>query len=368
MLIPDPEPDDPWRLRLKLLDFGVAKVTSSTTGNLRENTQNSTLLGTPHYMAPEQCRQSNSATAKADVYSLGVIMYELLSGKVPFDSDSATDLMAKHMYEPVPPLQSLVPELPSQLVDIVDRMLQKEPAKRPSMETLTGLLESAAAQFQGLRNSDAQRRQGILIGANPGDTAEDHAPVGTMLVGSTDGTKPVRPSRLRQGLAATAVLSLLGLGLWWALTPRKPLTHPPGEVGTQGPKAATSSTVGNSTLQTAVPDLVHFVLTTEPTGAQVIRTDTEELLGQTPWRGESARGAGTLVVRIQLPNYESKLIPFSRTKDSEQHEVLRAMLPATPNNSVIPPSETETPAKASTKRTKKGNRVRMRPQEPEVEE
>ena len=368
MLIPDPEPDDPWRLRLKLLDFGVAKVTTSMTGNLRENTQNSTLLGTPHYMAPEQCRQSNSATAKADVYSLGVIMYELLSGKVPFDSDSATDLMAKHMYEPVPPLPSLVPELPSQLVDIVDRMLQKEPTKRPSMEALTGLLESAAAQFQGLRNSDAQRRQAILIGANPGDTAPDHTPVGTMLVGSTDGTKPVRPSRQRQWFAATTVLSLLGLVLWWVLTPRKPPTTRPEEVGSHGSKAAAHSTVGTATPQPAVTDLVHFVLTTEPPGAQVIRTDTEEQLGQTPWRGEAARGAGTLVVRIQLPNYESKLIPFSRTKDSEHHEVLRAMSPATLDNRVTAPTETEVSTKASTKRTKKGNRVRVRPQEPEVEE
>jgi hypothetical protein len=189
-----------------------------------------------------------------------------------------------------------------------------------------------------------------------------------MLVGSTDGTKPVRPTRLRQWLAATAVLSLLGLVLWWVLTPRKPLAHRPVEVGTQGPKSAASATVDKPTPQPAVTDLVHFVLTTEPAGAQVIRTDTEELLGQTPWRGESARGAGTLVVRIQLPNYESKLIPFSRTKDSEQHEVLRALSPPTPDNRVIAPSETETPAKTSTKRTKKGNRVRVRPQEPEVEE
>ena len=51
MLIPDPEPDDPWRLRLKLLDFGVAKVTTSTTGNPRENTQNSTLLGTQQVLS-----------------------------------------------------------------------------------------------------------------------------------------------------------------------------------------------------------------------------------------------------------------------------------------------------------------------------
>ncbi|MFO0578923.1 MAG: serine/threonine-protein kinase [Polyangia bacterium] len=91
MLIPDPELDDPLRIRLKLLDFGVAKLGSSlASGEVGvAATQNSLVVGTPEYMSPEQCRNSGKVTGKADVYSLGVILFESHPWHFPVENSTA---------------------------------------------------------------------------------------------------------------------------------------------------------------------------------------------------------------------------------------------------------------------------------------
>ena len=112
--------------RLALADFGIAKMLESPTGL----TATGMVVGTPIYMAPEQA-QGKPATPASDRYALAVLAYELLSGKPPFDGESALALMHQHVTAPAPLLSSAVYGLPAGLDPVFEQALAKEPERRP---------------------------------------------------------------------------------------------------------------------------------------------------------------------------------------------------------------------------------------------
>ena len=118
--------------RVKILDFGVAKISEG----LGDQTRTGMVMGTPAYMAPEQCREAKLATDRSDVYSLGVILYQVLAGQPPFVGEYAGDVMAMQMMQEPPPLSQFCPRLQRQVVSFVHRLLEKKPALRPGMEEI----------------------------------------------------------------------------------------------------------------------------------------------------------------------------------------------------------------------------------------
>ena len=148
MLVADP--DVPGGIRTKIMDFGIAKVFADEDSPLSQDeapthvrTNQRTRLGTPTYMSPEQLLASSSVTPAADVYSLGVMLYELLLGKPPFDGER---IEWKHARELPAELIELRPELPTSLCNLVHRMLEKPPESRPSMrEVEQGLASLSSA-------------------------------------------------------------------------------------------------------------------------------------------------------------------------------------------------------------------------------
>src|SRR5581483_6658978 len=117
---------------VKVLDFGIAKLKQVTpTDKSHTLTEVGTIIGTPPYMSPEQCR-GKELDACSDIYSLGIILYEMLCGEPPFGGDTAVEIVAKHLKDTPQPLRELRPEIPAALERVVMRSLEKDPARRPS--------------------------------------------------------------------------------------------------------------------------------------------------------------------------------------------------------------------------------------------
>ena len=125
MLVTESDPESGTRERVKLLDFGIAKLGGASQGVNKSNTQTDAVLGSPEYMSPEQCKGGVNIDQKADLYSLGVIMFRLLSGRLPFNAEGVGALMAMHIYEKVPDLKPLAPDAPPELVALIEKMLSK---------------------------------------------------------------------------------------------------------------------------------------------------------------------------------------------------------------------------------------------------
>ncbi len=116
----------PDRDLVKVVDFGMAKLPMALA---RLVTLRSTLFGTPQYMAPERAKGQPVSPA-TDVYALGVMTYEMLAGRRPFEADEVPTLLRKHAYDPVPPL----PDVPAAVETVLLEALSKKPAQRPSAE------------------------------------------------------------------------------------------------------------------------------------------------------------------------------------------------------------------------------------------
>ena len=119
---------------VKLLDFGIAKIADAAEGGDKRKalTKTGMIFGTPQYMSPEQIRGSG-VDHRTDIYSLGVILYHLLTGELPFAAENPMGMLTKHLMEPPRPMRSVRPGLdcPPQLESLVLRCLEKEPERRP---------------------------------------------------------------------------------------------------------------------------------------------------------------------------------------------------------------------------------------------
>jgi serine/threonine-protein kinase len=114
---------------VKILDFGIAKVATSETG--KQLTKTGMIFGTPQYMSPEQAA-GTGVDARTDIYSLGIIMYEMLCGHVPFEADTFMGVLTKHLYEePIPPRRLVPPvEIPKHVEAVLLKAISKKPEKR----------------------------------------------------------------------------------------------------------------------------------------------------------------------------------------------------------------------------------------------
>jgi serine/threonine-protein kinase len=128
---------------VKLLDWGLLKLTSaqSSVSSGKYRTLAGSVMGTPVYMSPEQARASDQVDFRTDIYALGVMAYELLSGVVPFKKGSSIDTLLAHQDEPVPSLQQKCPALPDELVQLIEAMLSKEPDGRPTLAAVRAVIK-----------------------------------------------------------------------------------------------------------------------------------------------------------------------------------------------------------------------------------
>lgn len=169
---------------LKLTDFGIAKDTDVTalTG------ANST-IGTAAYMSPEQCKGDRDLTNKSDLYSLGIVMYELLTGKKPFTADTSIDMFLKHVNEkPIRPCR-IVEDLPVWLDNLVTHLMEKNKDKRPLDATTVGRM---------LAEIEEKVRSGASVGAEVANARTIDRPVGAIDDADRDAARSLRTGKKKK--------------------------------------------------------------------------------------------------------------------------------------------------------------------------
>ena len=192
---------------VKLADFGIARATDQSS-----ITQVGSVLGTAAYLAPEQAR-GEEAGPRADLYSLGVVTYQLLSGRLPYEANSLSELALKQQREPPPPVDEINPHVPPELADAVAMALSLDKEDRPASAAL--LADAIAAGARGIEPATNART------ANLGGTAATRV--------LSDRGAPTAQTRVATGPATARTRQL---------EPRRAPAYPPPPVGTYEPRRA----------------------------------------------------------------------------------------------------------------------------------
>ena len=226
---------------VKLVDFGIAKLTDTSNAHL---TQTGTVMGTPAYMSPEQAAGDSSIDARSDIYSLGVTMFQMVTGKLPFADagPSFGRILAAHLQQAPPLPRTLNPDVPAELEEIVLKTLEKSPDDRyPSMselhDALLGCMERLGISAELPRIGERQpsaAEQGIRT-ARQSDPAATPARGATLPRSRTVAAEPPRRRRVGPALLIGAVagvaIAIAALLLVWspwstAPEPQKPRPVP----------------------------------------------------------------------------------------------------------------------------------------------
>ncbi|HEX8502431.1 MAG TPA: serine/threonine-protein kinase [Pyrinomonadaceae bacterium] len=181
----------------KVLDFGIAKI-QQTERSVHETdpglTAPNLIIGTPQYMSPEQCSQASDIDARSDIYSFGVIIYELLAGHVPFTGDSPTAIMMKHIQEPPPSILEERKDLPAEVGRVIARALAKRPEDRfQKASELAAALAATAAEPAPL--AEAAAAAAVLDTERIGSPTSPNEPARTTVVAAEDDEATVVGAR-----------------------------------------------------------------------------------------------------------------------------------------------------------------------------
>lgn len=370
MIVPDPTMAT--GERVKLLDFGIAKLGAQNAREDQPRTKTGLSMGTPVYMSPEQCRGAKTLDGKADVYSLGVMMYQLLSGQLPFDAEADGAIFGMHLYEEPPPLLQRAPHVSRPVAALVHHMLRKRAEERPSAQDVVEVLtEMAAAVLPTTARPSAK----LHIVASPslsnpwgvpdptpspvrrtaGQFAARHsARLRHMLLGLTErspwSTKHA-PSQSNQSDVPDSNPSTLGRSagqfavrhsarlrhMLLGLTERSPWltkhTTPRQRLVGIGAGAlllflliisGITASVRSPAPQvvTAQQAKIHWQIKSTPTGARVIRKNDQVVLGQTPWTQEGPAENNTLELVLRLEGYKDRPLRLDRNRDLNLDETL----------------------------------------------
>jgi tRNA A-37 threonylcarbamoyl transferase component Bud32 len=290
---------------VKLLDFGIAKLTDVGEGVTLQKTAAGTIMGTPEYMSSEQAA-GRSVDYRSDIYSFGVILYELCAGKRPFEAKSYGELVIKHMTI-VPRRPSRTKDLPHHIPDeleaLVMHCLEKEPEQRPQT------MHEVETRLRAIADKHGSELETFVHG------------------------KP-RASRRTALFATLALMCVLGisLGAWAALKGR-------GGAPAVPPAAAMTGRT------------VEVAFDSTPPGAEVVRVGDGKVLGQTPFAARLDRAAQPAAVEFRLAGHA----PLRR--DAPLTEDVRVVVTLAPV--AAPP--TSAPATAPATAPTAGHPVAARP-------
>jgi eukaryotic-like serine/threonine-protein kinase len=334
---------------VKILDFGIAKL--SDRSGPTSHTRTGSILGTPIYMSPEQCRGISNIDHRTDIYALGGILFEMLTGRPPFVKEAPGDLLIAHVSEAPPSPSSFQPAIPPELDRLVLRMLAKAPDDRPpTMEAVSREL----APFQAAASTPAGPGLTLHLDTPAPLPASPSSPSagGTRLLPENRQSRPnpkststlghtaselmasqrVRPPRrtgmwlLIGGLAATGVAVAVlrpdqtlhkGAGEDPTTIARATLAHqqavPPPRPSIEVPPAPTDTPAAAA--PAAAPAKVTLVITSQPAGAALWFGDASEPRGKTPVRLVLARAKDPVRATLKADGYVDRTIVVDADRD-----------------------------------------------------
>jgi hypothetical protein len=359
---------------VKVMDFGIAALVRPDE-DATKLTQTGLALGTPSYMSPEQL-MAQPLDLRTDLYSVGVVLFEMLVGRTPFQADTPMAMALKHVNEPLPPVGEARPDLAlrGDVQAALERFTAKKPADRPpSARHAVALLESldphavdgASLPGTGARDGaeqDAPRRDVLvdsmaetapLVATPPPVPAATHAPSSpTPALKATVQARPPTPhpagaprgrSRARvawtlAGAVAVVVLALAGeterLSGWLSGVPGDPGNQTTGDstvhagegavvpgLPSSVPAPAVQPAGASSASDGGVLEVTLEVVSTPP-GAQVFLGRT--VLGVTPLRHQVAPGGAPTLLRLELPGHQPAEVSVTPTRSQTVDVSLRA--------------------------------------------
>jgi serine/threonine-protein kinase len=173
---------------VKVLDFGISKVAATDAGPGTGLTSTATIMGTPCFMSPEQLRSTRDVDGRTDIWSIGAILFALLTGVPPYDGESNADVSAKIIRDPARPLRMVRPDAPADLEAIVLRCLEKHPAARFADVAQLAAALGAVGQRESIK-ALAARVARVATGAAPTQISTRAASAGAPAGGAAGGTR-----------------------------------------------------------------------------------------------------------------------------------------------------------------------------------
>jgi serine/threonine-protein kinase len=230
---------------VKVLDFGISK--SLDTGSAMSLTRTTSVMGSPLYMSPEQMRSAKNIDARSDIWALGVILYELLTGRVPFEAEAVPELCLKVVQDPATPPHELRPEIPEELSQVVLKCLEKSPEER--FQTVAELVAALEPFCPESERGAAERISHVLrtAGAAAPTPAADivgSPKVKTNVTWEGDSQGQEKGARRKRivfgGIAATAVVAAIVIAVKFAQSGAQATPAASGATATTTAPAATT--------------------------------------------------------------------------------------------------------------------------------
>jgi serine/threonine-protein kinase len=318
-----PDPDVAEGERTKILDFGIAKLTA-TDGLASSMTSTGMVMGTPTYMAPEQCKGAGRVDHRADLYALGCILFEMVCGRPPFVAEGAGELMAQHIFGEVPRPSSLRP-VSAPLEHALLRALAKEPDERfaSADELIAALQPGPSGAYPHVTGAPIAAPTGVLPSANRPTTLSS----ATGLTQTTAASPRRRGAFLVGGVAVVAIGAAVAFAATRAARSSDVAESPAVAAPAPAPAAPTNARpaapapapVATTPIAPAthppVPITVH--VTSQPPGADVYLMPAGVRIGATPLDHAMPPIDGEVVLIVKKAGYLDRQIAVRADHDGD---------------------------------------------------